>query len=463
MFEKPILVINGIGFGLSVALSMLRHSLSFRLKLLLHSLSSSSSRSSSSTSEKPLNIVVVGASIAGYTAARTIAQYLLPNSPYRVVVVEPRDHFHFTWVLPRFCVAEGHEHKAFIPYGGYLPAGSLEADGGKVAWIRDRVARVERDAVTLEGGASGERIPYAFLVVATGSGAADSLPSRVPAGDKADGLELLRQMQRRIKEAKDLVVVGGGAAGVELATDAKSKYPEKKVTLVHSRAAVMHRFGPRLQAAALDGCKELGIEVITGDRVVGEDKEKGVAVLKSGREIVCDFLVRHLPPIMMIRHTKLTVPKVNCTGQRPDSKLIAQLSPSSISESGHILTKPTLQLQDDSLPNIYACGDVSETNTTHPNSRSAMRQAMVCAYNVISGTEGKKPKDTYEPHWLDGVIKLTLGLDKSVANVGNGKTEFLFPAKEKDEALMAAGAWHKLGAKPYEDDGSFLSKINAKI
>lgn len=116
----------------------------------------------------------------------------------------------------------------------------------------------------------------------------------MPAGDKAEGVELMRQMQRRIKEAKDLVVVGGGAAGVELATDAKSKYPEKKVTLVHSRAAVMHRFGPRLQAAALDGIKELGIDVITGDRVVSEDKEKGVAVLKSGKEIVCDFLVGHL-------------------------------------------------------------------------------------------------------------------------------------------------------------------------
>lgn len=292
MFEKPLLVINGIGFGLSTILSLLRHSLSFRLKLLRHFMSPSSP-SSSSSSEKPRNIVIVGASIAGYTAARTIAQYLLPNSPYRVVVVEPRDHFHFTWVLPRFCVAEGHEHKAFIPYGGYLPPGSLEADGGKVAWIRDRVARIERDAVTLEG--SGEHIPYEFLVVATGSGATDSLPSRVPASDKEEGLALLRHMQRRIKEAKDLVVVGGGAAGVELATDAKSKYPEKNVTLVHSRSAVMHRFGPRLQAAALDGIKELGIEVVMGDRVVNEDKEKGVAVLKSGKEIVCDFLVS-IPP-----------------------------------------------------------------------------------------------------------------------------------------------------------------------
>ncbi|KAI1370762.1 FAD/NAD(P)-binding domain-containing protein [Hypoxylon crocopeplum] len=441
MLEKPLLVTKGFGFVLSVVFGMLRRSLGYRLKLLRYSMSSSPS--SSSEPGKPRNIIIIGASIAGYTAARTIAQYLLPNSEYRVVVVEPRDHFHFTWVLPRFCVVEGHEHKAFIPYGGYLPSGSLEADGGKVTWIKDRVATIARDNVRLES--TGEEIPYEFLIVATGGGATDSLPSRVPANGKKEGLELMREMQRRIREAKDLVVVGGGAAGVELATDAKSKYPEKRVVLVHSRDAVMHRFGPRLQAAAMDGIKELGIDIIVGDRVVGEDKEKGIAVLKSGKEIVCDYLV-------------------NCTGQRPDSRLVAQLSPSSISESGHILTRPTLQIQDDSLSNIYACGDVSETNTTHPNSRSAMRQAMVVAYNVLSASEGQKPKETYEPHWLDGVIKLTLGLDKSVSNVGDGKTEFLIPAKEKDVALMAGGAWHKLGAKPFEDNESeFLSKIRAKI
>ncbi|KAI2467402.1 FAD/NAD(P)-binding domain-containing protein [Annulohypoxylon bovei var. microspora] len=442
MLETPLLVIDGVGFALSTILSAIRRSLSFRLKLLRHAMSSSSS-SSSSEPKRPRNIVIVGASIAGYTAARTVAQFLLPGSEFRIVVIEPRDHFHFTWVLPRFCVVEGHEHKAFIPLGGYLPHGSLEADGGKVTWIKDRVASISREGVSLQS--SGEEIPYEFLIVATGAGATDSLPSRVPADTKAQGMELLREMQKRIRESKDLVIVGGGAAGVELATDAKSKYPEKRVVLVHSRDAVMHRFGPELQTAARKGIEELGIELITGDRVVSEDKDKGIVVLKSGKEIVCDYLV-------------------NCTGQKPDSKLIAALSPTSISESGHILTKPTLQIQDDSFPNVYTCGDVSETNTAHPNSRSAMRQAQVAAFNVLSGTEGKKPREKYIPHWLQGGIKLTLGLEKSVANAGNGKVEFLFPSKEKDVALMAAGAWHKLGAIPFKETGSeFLTKIKAKI
>lgn len=65
-------------------------------------------------------------------------------------------------------------------------------------------------------------------------------------------------------------------------------------------------------------------------------------------------------------------------------------------------------------------------------------------------------RDSNELTWL-------LRQDKSVSNVGDEKTEFLFPTKERKEELMAAGAWHKLGAKPFEDDGSFLSKIKSKM
>lgn len=238
------------------------------------------------------NIVIVGASFAGYHAARVIASTLPANSPYRVVVVEPHSHFHFTWVFPRFCVVTGHEDKAFIPYGGLLK--DVVSQGNqRVKWVQDRVAEVTQKTVVLKH--TGIEIPYAFLVVATGSGATDGLPSRVGDDDKASGLHLLQGFQQRVASAQNIVVVGGGAAGVELATDAKEKYPEKHITLVHSRAAVMHRFGPELQDAARRGLEGLGVELILGERAKREEgdgiKAKTVVVLGSGRRIECDLLV----------------------------------------------------------------------------------------------------------------------------------------------------------------------------
>jgi NADH dehydrogenase FAD-containing subunit len=102
--------------------------------------------------------------------------------------------------------------------------------------------------------------------------------------------------------------------------------------------------------------------------------------------------------------------QINCTGQKPHSELIAQLSPSCISETGHIKIKPTLQIADDAYPNIYVCGEVADTKTPNPNARSASRQAWVVAANILKLVQGKKPTEKYENFWADGLIKLTLGL-----------------------------------------------------
>ncbi len=298
MLRKAFLIARVLGYAASFGLSELYRFAVLRIKYLGYRIYPSSAREVGD--QELRNIVIIGASFAGYEAARLLARSLslMPEgSRYRVVVVEPHSHFHFTWVLPRFCVVGDHEHKAFIPYGGCLKG----VTPGVIRWVRDRAVDVSRETVQLGGGGSGsgsgEKIPYAFLIVATGSGAAsddaggNSLPSRVDADGKEEGIRRLRDMQKRIQDARNLVVVGGGAAGVELAADAKAKYPEKSVALVHSRDAVMHRFGPGLQEAAMDGLRKLGVDVITSERLVGHDRESGLVTLNSGRRIECDVLV----------------------------------------------------------------------------------------------------------------------------------------------------------------------------
>ena len=234
---------------------------------------------------EPQTVVILGASFAGYHAARLIAASIPLDGSWRVVIVEPNMHYQFTWTLPRFCVIEGHEDKTFIPYGPYLPSTAQEF----VRWVHRRAESISEKKVMIEG--TGEQIAYDYLVIATGAGVGLKLPSRVGAEGKQRGIELLQQMQRQIKESRKLVVVGGGAAGVELATDAKQRYPDKKVTLVHSREAVMHRFGPELQAAARKGLEDLGVKVLLGERAVSENAETGLLTLSSGKVLEYDFCV----------------------------------------------------------------------------------------------------------------------------------------------------------------------------
>lgn len=284
MFEKKFLFLQLVLYSIRLYGNVIRRSVSNSLRRLLHRVLGTKAPP---PAERKGSIVIVGASFAGYHAAHVISTSLPPDSPYDVVVIEPNSHFQFTWVLPRFSVVEGHERKAFIPYGPYLEG----APEGLVRWIRDRVVRVDRNTVRLGGG---EEIPYAFLILATGSAQQNNtLPSRVGAEDIATGVGKLRGLQTRIREANRVVVLGGGAAGVELAADTKELYPHKEVILVHSRDAVMHRFGPELQAAALEGLQRLGVEVILQERA-SRDALNGSGeclLLGSGRVLKCDCVV----------------------------------------------------------------------------------------------------------------------------------------------------------------------------
>lgn len=278
--QKGWLLVRLVAYGCRIYLSTLRRSVSAKVAGI-----------TTKTPKTPANpseiktIVVVGAAFAGYYATQTIASSLPRDGKYRIIVIEPHSHFNFTWVLPRFCVVEGHEHKAFIPY---TPEFFSQAPEGLVSWVRDRVVSVGKESVLLAGE---EEIDYDFLIVATGSNVTDGLPSRVGVDDKEGGMELLQKMQARIKGSSRIVVAGGGAAGVELATDAASLYPEKSVTLVHSRGVVMHRFGKELQTAAMDALKELGVEVILGDKVVPGSADGSTVTLSSGKTVECDCFV----------------------------------------------------------------------------------------------------------------------------------------------------------------------------
>lgn len=52
-----------------------------------------------------------------------------------------------------------------------------------------------------------------------------------------------------------------------MATDIKELYPQKSVTLVHSRPRVMNRFHHGLDEIIKERCQELGVNLKLGSRV----------------------------------------------------------------------------------------------------------------------------------------------------------------------------------------------------
>ncbi|CAO1613769.1 unnamed protein product [Parajaminaea phylloscopi] len=225
-------------------------------------------------------------------------------------------------------------------------------------------------------------IPYTHLVYALGSHLPD--PLRTMARSKPEGISWMRHTQEQIKDAHRIVLVGGGALGVEFATDIKSVYPDKDVTLIHSRQRLLPNFDERVHDYAKARLEELGVNLVLGERLAltegcprgsttalspgdaSEDTSRDAAAARpirrpsdalhaglkrvrttGGKEFVCDLLML-------------------CTGQQPNSSLMASLSPTSVDPHTRLVRiHPTLQVAlpppDEATPGPFdarpPCGD----------------------------------------------------------------------------------------------------------
>ena len=78
-----------------------------------------------------------------------------------------------------------------------------------------------------------------------------------------------------VANARDgVVVVGGGAVGIEMAAELKMVKPHVKVTLVHSREQLLSSEGlpDETRDRALELLKEAGVECLMGHRLASSDK-----------------------------------------------------------------------------------------------------------------------------------------------------------------------------------------------
>ncbi|KAL3492118.1 hypothetical protein BJX62DRAFT_203575 [Aspergillus germanicus] len=401
--------------------------------------------------DSPKHIVVIGGSFAGLQLVKRLTQTI--PSGYKIIWLEKNSHLNYVFAFPRFSVVAGLEERAFIPYTALeagAPNGSLRRVQGTVSWVNRDEQKVILD--------SGEEFPFSYLAIATGS--TQPLPVQVESTERTDACDELRAVQTHIKTSQKIAILGGGAVGVELASDIKDFYPDKGVTLVHSRASLLNRFGPKLQEYALRALRdELGVRVLLGERPLrptaygkGSLARDATLVFRDGKEEIFDLVI-------------------GCTGQRPNSHILAMSYPDSICEkSSRILVSPTLQMltsdastisnpdtaqHPDLTPptvnpseRIFALGDVA----AHPGplmARAGFMQAETVVQNILSLINGQPAKKIYKPNWfIEGAIKLTLGKTDNVVysrEASEGGSEAMIVSRKGKEDLDIGMAWRQYG------------------
>ncbi|KAI0340112.1 FAD/NAD-P-binding domain-containing protein [Trametopsis cervina] len=319
--------------------------------------------------EKKKNIVVVGGGFAGIAAVKELATKV-DHAKYNVVLVTPRPYNVHLLALIRMTVSDIDDlgNQALIPYD------RLQGVFHQIA----TVTSIEETAPG-EGGnvvfATGERLSYAALLLATG--AIWSGPLAIGDSDK-EIRQHLKEWQSRFASARHVVIGGGGAVGIETVGEIKDVYPDTKVTLVHSQSQLVSEIYPDKFRRKLDAAvRGRGAEIIYSD-YIDVFPEPGQTV---------DITTRRGKTI---KGVDLVVPAF---GSRPNTAFISSLGSGVLTESGTVKVKPTLELLHHK--GIWAAGDIIEWAEAKQAAKAPNHSA-VAAANILSFLGGRPQTKVYK-------------------------------------------------------------------
>jgi NADH:ubiquinone reductase (H+-translocating) len=351
--------------------------------------------SSETDAPRSCDVVILGSSFAGIEVAYQLVRQSHGNPPKIVVIDRQEEHGYLPLVQERLC-------GRLDPERFRLRSRAFVESIRDAAFVRDEIEAFDPTTRTVrlhQHGAVEGRI----VVVALGSvvepprlrasGALVDDPSEdtepstellVPYKSGAqleDAATRLDRVLRGASESPEVVVVGGGISGVELAgelADLRRDRPEgwvaPRVTLISSGEHLLEGFGPRIAATIERALREQGVDLRLGARVAGV--RPGVVEVRThgnqSSEIPADLAFW-------------------AGGIRPAPILAALGLPRT--DAGWLAVGPTLQCfatPRPTQPSIFACGDAVRIQggtgqwRTMPRAIEAIWQAKVVAANVLT-------------------------------------------------------------------------------
>lgn len=220
------------------------------------------------------HIVIIGAGYAGLMAANRLTRRL---SPGRARVTLINDGATFVERVRLHQVAAGHA----VP-GAAVP--DLLRGAG---FVQGRVTGIAPDRRELRLGST--TMTYDTLVYAAGSVAGlEGAAEHALTVSGADDTGRLRDRVSRLGAGGVLAVVGAGPTGIEVATELAERHPGLRVRLLTGEEPGV-RWSPRARAHLRRVFDRLGVEVVTGAKVVEADASG--ARLADGRFVCSDAVV----------------------------------------------------------------------------------------------------------------------------------------------------------------------------
>lgn len=308
-------------------------------------------------------VVIIGGGFAGAYAARQLER------DFDVTLIDLKDYFEFTPSVLRTLVEPEHIKKIQVLHTHYLKLATF---------IRAEVKTVTPNYVLFDG----KRISYDYLIICSGSRYnAPFKEKRIVLSTRA---EHLRQYYDQLCKAKDILIIGGGVVGVELASEIVTHCKKgKQITIAHSRDRLLQRNNQKAIDFAEHFLTKQGVKIIYNNRVVHHTGR--TFITETGTKIKADLAFM-------------------CTGIQSNSGFMKKYFKNKLNEREQIEVNHFLQLEGSKNKNIFVCGDVNNSHE-EKTAQSAEKQAMVVVENIYHLEHGESLVD-YDPTKKPMVISL---------------------------------------------------------
>ncbi|KAJ8656253.1 hypothetical protein O0I10_008047 [Lichtheimia ornata] len=336
------------------------------------------------------NIVIIGGGYAGVMLVTKLERSISKHQDYRIIMIEKKTYFYHIIAAPRAAVEDW---DVLIPYTHLFKESKNQV-------VHATAMHLNKHSVILDTPFEGStELPFDYCILATGI--KYPIPSKIYDIDVADGSSRMSHIRSMVAKAESIMVIGGGAAGIELTGEIRENYKNKKIVLVHNHDHLLQSsFSIKDREYVLEKVQKNNIQVILGEKVVLPDGVPDVFVPEN--------------PIMSEKGTILsTVDLVMVAfGNNADTDWLQQHRDTILSPKGYIRVKPTLQVDAVGYEHIYALGDAADLDELKL-AFSIKRQVPVVVNNLVQAIQGGHTSmDEYKPKFLK--MEITLGKSQGI-------------------------------------------------
>lgn len=286
-----------------------------------------------------INVVILGGGFAGIRAALTLKN---KSEKINVTVIDKNIFHTFTPSLYEVAASEEPQANVAIPYKNIFDD-SIEFKKGAV----ERIDTENRRIILNEN----IEYKYDYLIFALGSESADFGISGIKEyGIPLKKLEDAVRIKNALKNAKKIIVGGGGFSGTEIACELATHKSNLDVTLIQGSTVLLKELGEGISRLAKSRLENGNVSLVLGEHIKNVTREN--VETETGKKIPYDLFI--------------------WTGGVKSSNFL-----------GKIEVDDTLAVNN--LKNVFAAGDAISPGVA----RRAMTMGKIAAENVLRTIEGR--------------------------------------------------------------------------